>query len=354
MIHHFRVHPMTRWAGVFGARRTVPAAHPAVRFLRKKPIGFTRIVDGALALALRRAVVYKAARSSSATRDRISRMKLSQVFAKFAAGLSAVAALLVPAFASAAVPQPWTFGFQEAATPVMRDIQDLHHLLLIIITVITLFVLALLIYVIVRFNAKRNPTPTRTAHNTLVEVLWTVLPVLILVIIAVPSFKLLYFMDRTDKPELTLKITGHQWYWSYQYQDHGDFRFESLMIPTDQLQPGQLRLLEVDNQVVVPVGTNIRLLLTSADVLHAWAVPAFGVKMDTVPGRLNETWMRIERPGTYYGQCSELCGVNHGFMPIAVRAVSKEEFQVWVEGARKKFAAAEPIAKVAQLASAAQ
>jgi len=279
-------------------------------------------------------------------------MKLSQVFAKCAAGLSAAVALLLPAFAAAAVPQPWTFGFQEAATPVMRDIENLHNLLLVIITAITLFVLALLIYVVVRFNAKRNPTPSRTSHNTLIEVLWTVLPVMILVVIAVPSFKLLYFMDRTDAPEMTLKVTGHQWYWSYQYQDHGDFRFDSLMIPTDQLQPGQLRLLEVDNQVVVPVDTNIRLLLTSEDVLHAWAVPAFGVKMDTVPGRLNETWMRIERPGTYYGQCSELCGVNHGFMPIAVRAVSKEEFQVWVEEARKKFAAAEPAAKDTQLAAA--
>ncbi|MFN4283033.1 MAG: cytochrome c oxidase subunit II [Alphaproteobacteria bacterium] len=285
-------------------------------------------------------------------------MKLSQVIAKIApkafGAIAAAAALLLPGLAAAAVPQPWTFGFQEAATPVARDIHDLHHLLLVIITAITLFVLALLIYVIVRFNAKRNPTPSRTSHNTLIEVLWTVLPVLILVVIAVPSFKLLYFMDRTDKPEMTLKVTGHQWYWSYQYQDHGDFQFDSLMIPTDQLKPGQHRLLEVDNQVVVPINTNIRLLVTSQDVLHAWAVPAFGVKMDTVPGRLNETWMRIERPGTYYGQCSELCGVNHGFMPIAVRAVSKEEFQVWVEEARKKFASAEPVAKDTQLAAVAQ
>ncbi|HEU0071496.1 MAG TPA: cytochrome c oxidase subunit II [Alphaproteobacteria bacterium] len=265
-------------------------------------------------------------------------MKLSQVFAKIAAGVCAAAALLLPALATAAVPQPWTFGFQDAATPVAKDIHDLHHLLLIIITVITLFVLALLVYVIIRFNAKRNPVPSRTAHNTLIEVLWTVIPVMILVVIAVPSFKLLYFMDRTDKPELTLKVIGHQWYWSYQYQDNGDFTFDSLIVPQDQLKPGQHRLLEVDNQVVLPVNTNIRVLVTSEDVLHAWAVPAFGVKIDTVPGHLNETWMRIERPGTYYGQCSELCGVNHGFMPIAVKAVSKEEFQAWVEEAKKKFA----------------
>lgn len=282
-------------------------------------------------------------------------MKLSQVFAKFTAGLSAVAALLLPAFASAAVPQPWTFGFQEAATPVMRDIEDLHHLLLIIITVITLFVLALLLYVMFRFSAKRNPTPSRTAHNTLIEVLWTVLPVMILVVIAVPSFKLLYFMDRTSAPEMTLKVVGHQWYWSYQYQDNGDFSFDSLIVPEDQLKPGQHRLLEVDNQVVVPVDTNIRVLVTSDDVLHSWAVPAFGVKIDTVPGHLNETWMRIERPGTYYGQCSELCGINHGFMPIAVKAVSKEEFRVWAEEARKKFAAADSTAPaLAHLESASE
>ncbi len=282
-------------------------------------------------------------------------MKLSQVFAKFTAGLSAVAALLLPAFASAAVPQPWTFGFQEAATPVMRDIEDLHHLLLIIITVITLFVLALLLYVMFRFSAKRNPTPSRTAHNTLIEVLWTVLPVMILVVIAVPSFKLLYFMDRTSAPEMTLKVVGHQWYWSYQYQDNGDFSFDSLIVPEDQLKPGQHRLLEVDNQVVVPIDTNIRVLVTSDDVLHSWAVPAFGVKIDTVPGHLNETWMRIERPGTYYGQCSELCGINHGFMPIAVKAVSKEEFRVWAEEARKKFAAADSTAPaLAHLESASE
>jgi cytochrome c oxidase subunit 2 len=286
-------------------------------------------------------------------------MKLSQVFAKIATkvfgAVASAATVFFPALAAAAVPQPWTFGFQEAATPVMRDIEDLHHLLLIIITVITLFVLALLIYVIFRFSAKRNPTPSRTAHNTLIEVLWTVLPVMILVVIAVPSFKLLYFMDRTSTPEMTLKVVGHQWYWSYQYQDHGDFSFDSLMVPQDQLKPGQHRLLEVDNQVVVPIDTNIRVLVTSEDVLHAWAVPAFGVKIDTVPGHLNETWMRIERPGTYYGQCSELCGVNHGFMPIAVKAVSKEEFRVWAEEARKKFAAADSTAPaLAHLESASE
>ncbi|HEY4136062.1 MAG TPA: cytochrome c oxidase subunit II [Alphaproteobacteria bacterium] len=280
-------------------------------------------------------------------------MKLSQVFSKvstkIAAGLLAAAGLFLPALASADVPQPWKFGFQDAATPVADDIHALHHLLLIIITIITLFVLALLLYVIIRFNAKNNPTPSRTSHNTLIEVLWTVLPVMILVVIAIPSFKLLYFMDRTATPELTLKVTGHQWYWSYEYQDNGDISFDSLIVPEDQLKPGQHRLLEVDNQVVLPVNTNIRVLVTSEDVIHSWAVPAFGVKIDTVPGHLNETWMRIERPGTYYGQCSELCGVNHGFMPIAVKAVSKEDFEKWTEEAKKKFAAADaPIPALAQ------
>lgn len=298
-------------------------------------------------------------------------MQLSQVFAtvftktfsKIAAGVAATVVLVLPVLAMAAEPQAWKFGFQDAATPVADDIHSLHHLLLIIITVITLFVLALLLYVIFRFNAKRNPVPSRTAHNTLIEVLWTVLPVMILVVIAVPSFKLLYFMDRTSTPELTLKVTGHQWYWSYQYQDNGDFSFDSLIVPQDQLKPGQRRLLEVDNQVVVPVDTNIRVLVTSEDVLHAWAVPAFGVKIDTVPGHLNETWMRIERTGTYYGQCSELCGVNHGFMPIAVKAVSKEEFKAWTEEAKKKFASADsqtpvlaqaPVASDMRLAAVAQ
>ncbi len=235
-------------------------------------------------------------------------------------------------------PRPWQIGFQDAASPVMEMIHSFHSLLFWIITLITLFVLGLLCYCAIKFNAKSNPTPSKTAHNTLIEVIWTAAPVLILVVIAVPSFKLLYYLDTTKNPEMTLKVTSHQWYWSYKYPDQGDFGFTSNMVAAEDLKPGQPRLLTVDNEVVLPVDTNVRVLVTSEDVIHNWAVPAFGIKMDTVPGRINETWVKITKEGTYYGQCSELCGVNHGFMPIQVRAVSKQAFQQWVEQAKKKFA----------------
>ena len=256
---------------------------------------------------------------------------------RFAFGFVVSLAALI-GVASAAEPEPWQLNFQPAVTPVAHLQHQLHHLLLYVIIGISLFVLALLIYVCIRFSAKNNPVPSKTAHNTVIEVLWTVLPVMILVVIAIPSFKLLYFMDKTDTPELTLKVTGHQWYWSYTYQDNGNFSFDSLLVPEDQLKDKTKRLLETDNRVVLPVDTNIRVLVTSEDVIHAWAVPAFGVKMDGYPGRLNETWMRIEKEGVYYGQCSELCGLNHAFMPIAVQAVSKAEFAKWVAEAQKKFA----------------
>lgn len=240
--------------------------------------------------------------------------------------------------ALAAYPQPWEMMLQPAASSTAEQIADFHNMLLVIITLITLFVLGLLVYVMFRFSAKRNPEPTRTTHNTLVEVLWTVVPVIILVGIAVPSFKLLYYLDRTEEAEMTLKVIGRQWYWSYEYPDHGNFTFDSNMVPEDALEPGQLRLLEVDNRVVLPVDTNIRLLVTASDVLHSFAVPAFGVKKDAVPGRTNETWVRIDREGVYYGQCSELCGVNHAYMPIAIEAVSKERFAEWVQEAQAQFA----------------
>ncbi len=238
----------------------------------------------------------------------------------------------------AAAPEPWQLGFQPSASPVMTEINDFHNLLLVIITLIAVFVLGLMLYVMVRFSAKRNPVPSRTAHNTVIEVIWTVIPIMILLLIAIPSFKLLYFMDRTVNPEITLKVIGHQWYWSYEYPDHGNFTFDSTMIPDKDLKPGQMRLLEVDNRVVLPVDTNIRVLFTATDVVHSWAVPAFGVKSDAIPGRLTETWVRIEREGVYYGQCSELCGVGHGFMPVTVEAVSKPAFDQWVNEAKKKFA----------------
>jgi cytochrome c oxidase subunit II len=230
-----------------------------------------------------------------------------------------------------AEPQNWQLGFQEAATPVKERIGDFHNELLIIITLITIFVLGLLAYVILRFNSRANPVPTRTTHNTLIEVIWTVVPVLILVIVAIPSFKLMYYMDRTQKADMTIKVTGHQWYWSYEYPDAGDIGFDSNIIPTAQLKPGQKRLLDVDNRLVVPVGTNVRVLIAGSDVMHSWFIPSFGVQMYAVVGRLNETWFNVEREGVYYGQCNQICGVNHAFMPIVVEAVSKDAFAKWID-----------------------
>lgn len=234
--------------------------------------------------------------------------------------------------------EPWQLGFQDAASPVMHEVNDFHNLLLVIITLITVFVLGLLLYCIVRFNSRANPTPSRTSHNTFLEVMWTALPVLILVVIAIPSFKLLYYADRTVDAEMTLKAIGNQWFWTYEYPDNGELVFDAIMIEENELKEGQPRLLTTDNAIVLPVDTNIRLLTTATDVIHAWAMPSLGVKLDAVPGRTNETWFRIEQPGMYYGQCSELCGIRHAFMPIMVKAVSKDEFQAWVEEAKKEFA----------------
>ena len=236
------------------------------------------------------------------------------------------------------VSRPWQLGLQESASPVKDQLTDFHNLLLVVITAITLLVLALLVYVMVRFNAKANPNPTRTSHNTVLEVAWTVLPVVILVVIAVPSFKVLYFMEKTEAADMTLKVVGHQWYWEYQYPDHEDLTFNSYMVPDEDIQPGQHRLLEVDNRIVLPVDSNIRIIITAGDVLHSWAMPALGIKKDAIPGRLNETWARIDREGVYYGQCSEICGTNHGYMPIAIEAVSKERFAQWLVEAKEQFA----------------
>lgn len=249
-------------------------------------------------------------------------------------------------------PAPWEMGLQDSFSPVKEQVTDFHNLLLTIITLICVLVLALLVYVAVRFNHKRNPTPSRTSHNTVIEIAWTVAPVLILLIIAIPSFKLLYFMDRTQEAEMTLKITGRQWYWDYEYPDQEGIAFSSYMIPNEEIQPGQLRLLEVDERIVLPVGTNIRLLMTAGDVIHSWAVPSLGIKTDAIPGRLNESWVRIDREGVYYGQCSEICGTGHAFMPIAVEAVSKERFAEWVAGKQtalnKPTDGASPAVQVAQ------
>jgi cytochrome c oxidase subunit II len=239
----------------------------------------------------------------------------------------------------AAEPQPWEIAMQPAATPVRHELSALHdHILMPIITVITLFVLALLGIAIFRFNHRRHPVPTRTSHNTVIEMLWTVVPVLILVIIAIPSFKLMYYMDRVPNPEMTIKVTGHQWYWSYEYPDQGGLAFDSNIIPENELKPGQKRLLDVDNPLVVPADTIIRVQITGTDVIHSWFIPSFGVQEYAIVGRLNESWMKIEHVGTYYGQCNQICGVNHAFMPIKIEAVSKDAFQKWLVDAKTKFA----------------
>lgn len=229
-------------------------------------------------------------------------------------------------------PTNWGIDLQPAASPMKEKMHYFHDgLLMPIITAIVLFVLALLVIVVFRFRAAKNPTASRTTHNTMLEVVWTLVPVIILVAIVIPSMKMLYYVDRAKNPEMTLKVTGHQWYWSYSYPDNGDFGFDANMVQDKDLKEGQPRLLATDNAVVLPVDTDIRILVTADDVIHSWAMPAFGVKTDAVPGRTNETWARIDRPGIYYGQCSEICGINHGFMPIEVHAVSKEEFANWVK-----------------------
>lgn len=253
-----------------------------------------------------------------------------------------------------ATPRAWQLGFQEAASPVQTRFDSLHNLLLWIITLITLFVLGLLLYVMVRFRKSTNPTPSRVVHNTPLEIIWTVVPVLILVVIAIPSLRLLYFMDRTAQADMTLKVRAHQWYWNYEYPDHGGFSFDSRLAEAAARRDGpgagpqgQLRLLDVDNRVAVPVGANIRVLVTSADVMHSWFVPPAGVQIYGVAGRSNETWMRIERPGVYYGQCNQICGIDHGYMPIAIEAMPREQFDRWVAEARRRFAAQGTITNVA-------
>ena len=237
------------------------------------------------------------------------------------------------AFAELGQPAPWEWTLQESASPVMDKITSFHTWLVWIITIITLFVLVLLVMVVVKFNAKANPIPSKTTHNTLIEVAWTLIPVLILVAISIPSFRLLFQQLDIPKADLTIKATGKQWYWSYAYPDNGKFEFDSLL--ANDKKP---RLLGVDNEMVVPVNKVIRIQTTGADVIHAFAVPAFGIKIDSIPGRLNETWFKATKTGMFYGQCSELCGKDHAFMPIAVRVVSDQEFAAWVETAKKKFA----------------
>jgi cytochrome c oxidase subunit 2 len=281
---------------------------------------------------------------------------VSRVTLAIAAAVSSFFLITLPALAAEPMPTPsfpvpWQLGLQHPVTPVAEQMVQFHSLLFWVITVISVLVLVLLLICIFRFNERANPVPAKWSHNTILEVAWTTIPVLILVIIAVPSYRLLYFMDRTTEAEMTIKVIGNQWFWTYEYPEV-DISFDALPLPEDQIDvaAGQHRLLETDNHVVLPVDTNIRILFTANDVIHAWTIPAFGVKLDNMPGRINETWTRVTQLGRYYGQCSELCGVDHSFMPIVVDVVSKEDYQKWV--AEKKQADAGPVASPNQLAAA--
>jgi cytochrome c oxidase subunit 2 len=252
--------------------------------------------------------------------------------------LFTVLATILSTHAWANQPKNWQLGFQDSASQGMTEIVSFHNnILLPIIIAITVFVLFLMIYTCIRFRESKNPNPSKTTHNVAVEVLWTLIPCLILIVMAVPSFKLLYKQDTIPKVDVTIKAVGYQWYWGYEYPDE-NIIFESYMIKEDELKENQPRLLTVDNEIVVPVNKVVKVLITANDVLHAWALPSFGVKRDAVPGRINETWFKAEKVGTYYGQCSELCGIQHAFMPITVRVVTDEEYAIWLAEAKMKFA----------------
>jgi cytochrome c oxidase subunit 2 len=265
-----------------------------------------------------------------------------KVFSRLTAIAVIAGALLASAgvaFAGLGHPSPWQMDLQGSASPVMDEISEFHYFLLWVTGVISVFVLALLLIIIVRFNARANPTPSRTTHNTPIEILWTVIPVIILAVIAIPSFRLLFVELDVPHPDLTIKATGKQWFWSYAYPDNGNFEFDSLMVQTKDLKPGEPRLLTVDNEVVVPVNKVVHVLVTGADVIHSFTVPSFGIRIDAVPGRMNETWFKATKTGMFYGQCSELCGKDHSFMPIAVHVVSESDFNAWVAQAKQKFSA---------------
>lgn len=242
------------------------------------------------------------------------------------------------AFAALGQPEPWQMDLQDSATPVMEQIASFHFFLLWVIAAISAFVLVLLLVIIVRFNARANPVPSRTTHYTPIEIIWTIVPVVILAAIAVPSFRLLFVELDVPKPDITIKATGKQWFWSYSYPDNGNFEFDSLMVAEKDLKPGQPRLLTVDNEMVVPVNKVVHVLVTGADVIHSFTVPSFGIRIDAIPGRINETWFKATVTGMFYGQCSELCGKDHSFMPISVRVVNDNEFTAWAAQAKQKFA----------------
>ena len=259
---------------------------------------------------------------------------------RLGAALAAVPAFASLAFAREGQPSRWQMDFQNAASPVMEAIHNFHIFVTIISFLITAFVLLLLLYVMLRYNERANPTPSRATHNTALEVAWTVIPALILLAIAIPSFKMLFEQLEIPKADMTVKATGTSyWTWVYEYPDHGGLRFDSVIVQQKDLKPGQPRLLTVDNEMVVPVNKVVRMQVTGEGIIHAFAVPAFGIKTDAIPGRLNETWFKATREGMFHGQCSELCGRNHAFMPITVRVVSEQQFATWLEDAKKKHAA---------------
>jgi cytochrome c oxidase subunit 2 len=235
-------------------------------------------------------------------------------------------------------PQNWGMGLQAAAGPIKERIHDFNSLLLWIIVIITIFVALLLAWCLVKYNAKANPVASQNSHNTVLEIAWTVIPVLILLVIAIPSFRLIYYQDRARDADLTINVTGRQWYWNYAYPDSGNFNFDSRMIAEADLKPGQLRNLDVDEPLVIPVGRNIRVMTHGQDVIHSFFIPSLGVQRYTIPGRTIETWMRADHTGTFYGQCNQICGVNHAYMPIVVRAVPQAEYDAWVASARTRFA----------------
>lgn len=261
--------------------------------------------------------------------------------------MAGFSALMTGAAQAEGYARKWQFGFQEPVTPIARQLVSFHDFLLVIITLVTLFVMGLLFYVIKNFNEKANPVPSKTTHNTTIEVIWTIVPILVLLVIAIPSFRLLFAQYDYPKPDLVIKATGNQWYWSYEYPDADAMSFDALMLRDDNSVPikgpnGEPRVLAVDNYVYVPVNKNVEVLVTASDVIHAWAVPAFGVKVDAVPGRVMRTWFRAEKIGTYYGQCSELCGKDHGYMPIAVKVVSQADYEAWLKKAKQEYASGEP------------
>jgi cytochrome c oxidase subunit 2 len=265
-------------------------------------------------------------------------MKLFSRLTAVAATACAVLVCAGPALAGLGQPTPWEMDLQDSASPVMDEIASFHYFLLWVIAAISIFVLALLAIIVVRFNARANPVPSRTTHNTTIEILWTIIPVIILATIAVPSFRLLFVELDVPTPDLTVKATGKQWFWSYNYPDNGNFEFDSLMVQEKDLKAGQPRLLTADNDMVVPVNKVVHVLVTGADVIHSFAVPSFGIRIDAVPGRINETWFKATVEGMFYGQCSELCGKDHSFMPISVRVVNDSDFAAWVASAKQKYA----------------